>query len=81
MPISGFRIAKYDQDLAVLNDLVVQLLRATRDAMTQACEALSERNLEKAEFVAHNDDVIDHLELMVRGFYDDHPEVNKHERL
>jgi len=65
MPISGFRIAKYDQDLTKLNDLVCQLLHATRDAMTQACEALSERNIEKAEFVVHNDDVIDHLELMV----------------
>ena len=33
--------------------------------MTLACEALSERNMEKAEFVVHNDDAIDHLELMV----------------
>jgi phosphate transport system protein len=65
MPISGFRIAKYDNDLRLLNDQVVELLRATRDAMIQACEALSERNIEKAEIVAHNDDVIDHLELMI----------------
>jgi phosphate transport system protein len=65
MPISGFRIAKYDNDLRKLNDQVVELLRATRDAMTQACEALTERNIEKAETVVHNDDVIDHLELMI----------------
>jgi hypothetical protein len=49
MPISGFRIAKYDKTFVILNDQVVQLLRATRDAMTQACEALNERNIEKAE--------------------------------
>jgi phosphate transport system protein len=65
MPISGFRISKYDNDLRILNDQVVELLRATRDAMTQACEALNERNVEKAEMVVHNDDFIDHLELMV----------------
>ncbi len=65
MPISGFRIAKYDNDLHLLNDQVVELLRATRDAMVQACEALNERNVEKAELVVHNDDFIDHLELMV----------------
>ena len=65
MPISGFRISKYDSDLRILNDQVVQLLRATRDAMTMSCEALNERNIEKAEMVVHNDDVIDHLELMV----------------
>ena len=65
MPNPGFRIAKYDHDLGVLNDLVCQLLRATRDAMTLACEALNERNLEKADFVVHNDDTIDHLELMI----------------
>jgi phosphate transport system protein len=65
MPISGFRIAKYDNDLNVLNNQVVELLRATRDAMTKACEALNERDIEKAAFVVHNDDVIDHLELMI----------------
>ena len=65
IPNPGFRISKYDHDLGVLNDLVCQLLRATRDAMTLACEALNERNVEKADFVVHNDDTIDHLELMV----------------
>ncbi|HTJ65239.1 MAG TPA: phosphate signaling complex protein PhoU [Alphaproteobacteria bacterium] len=65
MANSGFRIAKYDTDLRILNDHVVELLRATRDAMANACEALSERNIEKAESVVHNDDVIDHLELMI----------------
>jgi len=65
MPIKGFRIAKYDDDLRVLNELVVELLRETRDAMIQACEALNERNLAKAEVVLHNDDHIDHLELLV----------------
>ncbi|MDB5394910.1 MAG: phoU [Rhodospirillales bacterium] len=33
--------------------------------MTQACEALHERNIQKAEIVVHNDDIIDHLELMI----------------
>jgi phosphate transport system protein len=33
--------------------------------MANACEALSERNIEKAESVVHNDDFIDHLELMI----------------
>lgn len=65
MPIAGFRIAKYDNDLRVLNDHVIELLRATRDAMVQTCEALKERNLTKAEIVMHNDDHIDHLELLV----------------
>jgi phosphate transport system protein len=65
MPIAGFRIAKYDNDLRILNDQVVELLRATRDAMTLACEALNERNVEKAENVIHNDDTIDHLELNI----------------
>lgn len=65
MAISGFRIAKYDDDLRVLNNQVIELLRATRDAMVNACEALSERNIEKAESVVHNDDAIDHLELMI----------------
>jgi len=65
MTNSGFRIAKYDNDLRILNGQVVELLRATRDAMGSACEALSERNIEKAESVVHNDDVIDHLELMI----------------
>src|SRR5882762_7480928 len=65
MTNSGFRIAKYDDDLRILNGQVVELLRATRDAMGNACEALSERNIEKAEAVVHNDDAIDHLELMV----------------
>jgi phosphate transport system protein len=65
MPIAGFRIAKYDNDLRILNDQVVELLCATRDAITQACEALNERNVEKAETVVHNDDIIDHLELTI----------------
>src|SRR5215469_12198409 len=65
MPNPGFRISREDRDLSVLNDLVCQLLRGTRDAMTLACEALNERNIEKADFVAHNDDTIDHLEHMV----------------
>jgi phosphate transport system protein len=65
MPNPGFRISREDRDLGVLNDLVCQLLHGTRDAMTLACEALNERNIEKAEFVAHNDDTIDHLELMI----------------
>jgi len=65
MVASGFRVAKYDNDLQSLNDYVVQLLDATRDAMTKATEALNERDLEKAELVMHNDDFIDHLELLV----------------
>src|SRR6201992_4059320 len=65
MPTPGFRISKYDHDLGLLNVLVCQLLHATRDAMTLACEALNERNVGKAEFVVHNDDTIDHLELLV----------------
>src|SRR5262249_2227900 len=65
MPVRGFRISKYDDDLRVLETLVVDLLHKTRDAIAVACEALNERNPEKAEIVAHNDDVIDHLELMI----------------
>jgi phosphate transport system protein len=65
MPPLGFRLAKYDEDLKVLNTSVVELLTATRDAMVIACEALNERNAAKAEFVIHNDDVIDHLELVI----------------
>jgi phosphate transport system protein len=65
MPVSGFRVAKYDNDLNILNTQVIALLHTTRDAMIQSCEALNERNLEKADFVVHNDDTIDHLELMI----------------
>jgi phosphate transport system protein len=65
MPVSGFRVAKYDDDLEVLKAQVIGLLRATHDAMIKACEALRERNSEKAELVIHNDDIIDHLELMI----------------
>jgi phosphate transport system protein len=65
MPVKGFRIAKYDDDLRVLNDLATELLRATRDALGKACEALNERDMAKAEHVLHNDDHIDHLELLV----------------
>jgi phosphate transport system protein len=62
---SGFRISKYDTDLHTLNDQVMELIRATHEAMANACEALTERNLAKAEFVVHNDDTIDHLELII----------------
>lgn len=62
---SGFRVAKYDDDLKSLNDLMNQLMLHTREAMIGACEALNERNIEKAEFIAHNDDIIDHLDHMV----------------
>jgi phosphate transport system protein len=65
MTNSGFRVAKYDNDLRLLNESVIELLNATRDAMIKACEALDERNIEKAELVVHNDDIIDHLELIV----------------
>lgn len=65
MKISGFRVAKYDNDLKSLDELMIELLDHTREAMAGACEALSERNIEKADFVAHNDDIIDHLEHMV----------------
>jgi len=65
MIASGFRVAKYDNDLQSLNRLVMELLSTTRDAMASACEALNDRNLEKAEIVANNDDIIDHLEHMV----------------
>ena len=65
MANSGFRVAKYDDDLQSLNQLMMELLRSTRLAMAGACEALTERNLEKAEFIANNDDIIDHLEHMV----------------
>jgi phosphate transport system protein len=65
MAAPGFRVAKYDSDLQKLNDSVIQLLYATRDAMVKACEALHERSAEKAEIVMHNDDFIDHLELVV----------------
>src|ERR1019366_2668484 len=65
MPPPGFRISKYDDDLRVLDQLVVELLHTTRNAIAMACEALNERNSEKAEIVTHNDDVIDHLEMMV----------------
>ena len=62
---SGFRVAKYDEDLQSLNNLVVELLTLTRDAVSKACEALDERDSAKAETVVHNDDTIDHIELMV----------------
>ncbi len=65
MTAPGFRVAKYDNDLHKLSDNVIQLLHATRDALVKACQALHERNLEKAEIVLHNDDFIDHLELVV----------------
>ena len=65
MQNSGFRVAKYDNDLQSLNRLIIELLEHTREAMVGACEALNDRNLEKAEFIAHNDDTIDHLENMV----------------
>ncbi len=65
MPPLGFRVAKYDADLKTLNVNVIKLLTATRDAMVKACEALHERDAVKADFVIHNDDVIDHLELVV----------------
>src|SRR5438309_8513835 len=65
MPPTGFRVAKYDEDLQQLNQLMLELLKSTHAAIIKACEALSERNLEKAEIVIHNDDAIDHLELMV----------------
>jgi phosphate transport system protein len=62
---SGFRIAKYDTDLHTLNEQVMELMRATCQAMASACEALTERNMAKAEYVVHNDDIIDHLELII----------------
>jgi len=65
MSLRGFRIAKYDDDLHVLDHLVIELLHTTRNAIAMACEALNERSSEKAEIVAHNDDVIDHLELLI----------------
>jgi phosphate transport system protein len=65
MSPSGFRVAKYDEDLQTLENLVVELLTLTRDAIAQACEALNERNSEKAEIVVHNDDLIDHIELTI----------------
>jgi phosphate transport system protein len=65
MSVRGFRVAKYDEDLNLLNDTVIQLLIETRNAMATACEALQERNARKANIVIHNDDVIDHLELTI----------------
>jgi phosphate transport system protein len=65
MTVSGFRVAKYDDDLQLLDHLVMELLVTTRDAMTAAYEALNDRNLEKAEIVANNDDIIDDLENMI----------------
>ncbi len=65
MPPRGFRVARYDEDLKTLNENVIQLLKETRDALVLSCEALGERNVRKAEFVIQNDDVIDHLELIV----------------
>jgi phosphate transport system protein len=65
MPPPGFRIAKYDDDLKTLNDGVIQLLKAAREAMSKASEALDERNAVKAYMVIQNDDVIDDLELLV----------------
>jgi phosphate transport system protein len=44
---------------------MINLLEHTREALVGACEALNERNMEKAEFIAHNDDIIDHIEHMV----------------
>jgi len=35
---------------------MLELLKSTHDAIIKACEALSERDLEKAEIVIHNDD-------------------------
>ena len=61
----GFRLAQYDDDLRNLNHLVTQLLTSARDAMAAACEALNERNLEKATVVMNNDDSLDDLEQLI----------------
>lgn len=65
MVTSGSRIAKYDDDLHVLNDHVLQLLHDTRSAIAGACEALNEGNLNKAKEVASGDDIVDREEMLV----------------
>ncbi len=65
MAPKGFRIAKYDLDLRHLEDCILQLLHLTRDTFVMACQALNERDIEKATIVAGNDNVIDDLEAEV----------------
>jgi len=65
MTLKGFRIAKYDVDLAYLEDHILQMLHTTRDALVLACEALNERDVEKADVVARGDDAVDLLEVEI----------------
>jgi phosphate transport system protein len=62
MDHAGFRVAKYDTDLQVLNDQMVELLTLVYTALQSACDALNEKNVNKAGIVSCNDDIIDDLE-------------------
>src|ERR1051326_7150427 len=65
MPSAGFRVSKYDEDLQLLNQNMLELLKASRAALGKACEALNERDTKKAEVVVFDDDLIDDLEIEV----------------
>jgi phosphate transport system protein len=65
MENKGHRVSKYDEDLLVLNNQVIELLTRTRDALRASLDALNEKNPEKARWVVAGDAAIDRLEMEV----------------
>jgi phosphate transport system protein len=61
----GSRIAQYDNDLRILNDGVSKILYDTQAAMQIACQALHERDLDKAMWVVSGDDIVDQEEIFI----------------